>query len=92
MYCCGPASAGVQQLLACALQEVADCALGDPILEMGIHATKSELLAACLACLFERVVCKVPIVAVIMLYFYAVLTCKLFERALGLESLCISSW
>ena len=37
---CGPSSPGVQQLLACALGEVSDAALGNTILEVGIDATK----------------------------------------------------
>ncbi len=87
MDCCRPASAGVQQLLVRALGEVADCTLGDPILEMGVHATKGELLAALLAQLLEGVVRESSVVAVIMQNFYAVFGSKLFERALGLEGL-----
>jgi hypothetical protein len=78
---------GVQQLLTCALQEVMDRALSNSILEMGIHATEGELLAACLACLIESIVCTSSIIAVIMFNFNAVLTCELFECALGLEGL-----
>jgi hypothetical protein len=74
-------------LLACALGEVADRALGDPILEMGVHATKGELLAALLARLLEGVVRESSVVAVIMQNFYAVFGSKLFKRALGLEGL-----
>ncbi len=40
--CLQPASASVQQLLARALQEIADGALGNAIFEMGVHATESE--------------------------------------------------
>ncbi len=87
MDCCRPASPGMQQLLACALREVADCVLGNPILEMGVHATKGELLAALLARLLEGVVRKSSVVAVIMQNFYAVFGSKLFERVLGLEGL-----
>ncbi len=78
---------GVQQLFACGLGKVTDRALGDPILEMGVDATEGELLAACLARLFERVVCELSIIAVIMFNFYAVLACKLLKRLFGLEGL-----
>jgi hypothetical protein len=74
-------------LFACALGEVADRALGNPILEMGVHATKGELLAALLARLLEGIVRELSVVAVIMQNFYAVFGSKLFERALGLEGL-----
>ena len=53
---CGPSSPGVQQLLACALDEVANAAIGDTILEVGIDATKGKLLTSVLTCLLEGVV------------------------------------
>ena len=87
MHCCRPAGAGVQQLLARVLGEVTDCALGNSILKMSVHARKGELLVARLACLFESVVRKLSIITVIMLNSHTVLTCKLFERALGLDGL-----
>ncbi len=71
--CLWPASASVQQLLACALQEIADGALGNAILEVSIYATEGELLARVLACLLEHIVGESNVVAVIMLNFYAVL-------------------
>ena len=52
----GPLSPGVQKLLARALREVADGALGDAILEVGVYATEGKLLAGVVACLFEGVV------------------------------------
>jgi hypothetical protein len=48
----------VEQLLACALREVADGALGDAILKMGIDAAEGELLLGVVAGLFEGVVEK----------------------------------
>ncbi len=51
-----PASPHVEQLLACALQEVADRAFGYAILEVSIHATEGEMLALLVAGLFESVV------------------------------------
>ncbi len=64
---------GVQQLLARALQEITDGALGDAILEVGIYATEGELLARIVARLLECIVRESTVVAVIMLNFYAVL-------------------
>ncbi len=58
-----------------------------PFLEMGVHATKCELLAAFLAQLLEGVVRESSVVAVIMQIFYAMFGSKLFERALGPEGL-----
>ncbi len=52
----GPSSLGVQKLLARALREVADGALGDAILEVGVGATEGKLLTGVVACLFEGVV------------------------------------
>jgi hypothetical protein len=53
---CGPSSPGVQQLLACALGEVANAALGDTILEVGVDAAKGKLLTSIVACLLEGIV------------------------------------
>ncbi len=56
VHCSGPSSPDVQKLLACALREVANGALGDSILEVGVDATEGKLLAGVVACLFEGVV------------------------------------
>ena len=53
--------------------------LGNPILEMGIHAAKGELLPCLLACLLECVVGKSAVVAVIMFDSDATLCCKFLE-------------
>ena len=53
---CRPWSSGVQQLLAPALREVVDAALGGAILEMSVNAGKGKLLLSVVACLLERVV------------------------------------
>ena len=63
---CRPSSPGVQQLLAGALGEVSDAALGNTILEVGIDAAKGKLLTSVLACLLKGVVGESPIVAMIM--------------------------
>ncbi len=49
----------MEQLLACALREVADGALGDSILEVGIDATEGELLSRVVVGLLERVAARV---------------------------------
>ena len=56
MHCCGPSSPDMQHLLACALGEVANAALGDTILEVGVDAAKGKLLTSVVACLLEGVV------------------------------------
>jgi hypothetical protein len=48
-------------LLACALGEVTNAALGDAILEVGVYATEGKLLAGIVACLFEGVVVETPL-------------------------------
>ena len=53
---CGPSSSGMQHLLACALGEVADAALGNAILKMGIDTANGELLLSVVVYLFEGVV------------------------------------
>ncbi len=73
----------MQLLLATALREIADGALGNAILEMGIHATVGELLVHFVACLLECIVGESTVVAVIMLIFYAVLGGKGLEGAFG---------
>ncbi len=62
----GPAGMRVEQLLACALQEVLDGLLGNAVLEVGVHATKGELLSSVMACLSEGIVMKSPIVTVVV--------------------------
>ncbi len=66
VHCLRPASACVEQLLPRALGEVADTALGDPILKMGIDAAEGELLLGLVAGLFEGVVLEAAIVAMVM--------------------------
>jgi hypothetical protein len=46
----------VEQLLECALREIADGALGGAILEVGIDAAEGELLSSVVAGLLESVV------------------------------------
>jgi hypothetical protein len=64
-----PASMSVQQLLARSLREVVDGLLGDAILKLCINATEGKLLVLFVAGLFEHIIRKLPIVAMVMLNF-----------------------
>ncbi len=82
MHCLWPASACVEELLACAFREIADRALGDAILEMSIDSAEGELLSRVVAGLFEGVVLA-PIIAVVMEDFHAVLGGECLKGACG---------
>ena len=81
--CLWPASVGMQQLLVRALREIADRALGNAILEVGVHPTKGEFLPCIVAYFLESVVVKLPVVAVVVHDFDSVLGHIQFERELG---------
>ena len=85
MNCCRPAGVRVQELLARAVGEVTNRAFCDPILKMGVYSAQSESLPRCLACLFEGVVLKSAIVAVIVRNFDAVVGCELLKGTLGFD-------
>ncbi len=87
VHCLRPASVCVEQLLARALQEIGDRALGDAILKMGIHATEGELLSRVVAGLLEGIVVEAPVVAVVVEYLHAVLSGECLEGAFGGNSL-----
>jgi hypothetical protein len=59
----------VQQLLVRALREVVDGSLGNAILKMCVNTTEGKLLVLFVAGLFERLIGKSPIVAMVMLNF-----------------------
>ncbi len=73
----------VEQLLACALREIADGALGGAILEVGIDAAEGELLSSVVAGLLESVVVEAPVVAVVVLDSHAVFGGKCLEGVFG---------
>jgi hypothetical protein len=73
----------MEQLLASALGEVADGALGDAILEVGIDATEGELLSCVVAGLLEGVVVEAPVVAVVVLDPHACLAVKVLKARLA---------
>ncbi len=67
------------------MEEVADGAFCDSILEMGIDAAEGELLVALLAGLLEGVVGKAAIVAMVVVDGDAMLGSKLLKCSLGLD-------
>jgi hypothetical protein len=73
----------MQQLLSGALAEVADCALGNSILEVGIHATEGETLMTVVACLTEGIVGETSVITVVVLDAYTVLGGKGLKCSLG---------
>jgi len=73
----------VEQLLACALREIADRALGDAILEMGIDSAEGELLSRIVAGLSEGIVLETPVIGVAVEDLDAVLSGKCLEGAFG---------
>ena len=83
-----PASTCVEQLLVRTLREIADGALGNPVLKMGIHATEGELLSCFVAGLLEGVVVEAPVVAVVVEYPHAVLGGECLKGAFGSERFC----
>jgi hypothetical protein len=73
----------MQQLLSRALAEVADCALSNSMLEVGIHATEGETLMTVVACLMEGIVGETSVITVVVLEAYTVLGSKGLKRLLG---------
>jgi hypothetical protein len=73
----------MQQLLLRAFAEVADCALGNSILEVGIHATEGETLMTIVACLMEGIVRETSVITVVVLDAYTVLGGKGLKCLLG---------
>jgi len=71
---------------ACSPRDRGDGALGNAILEVGIHATEGELLSRVMAGLLEGVVVEVPVVAVVVEDLHAVLGGECLEGAFGSES------
>ncbi len=80
MHCLQVASASVKQLLTRALREVVDGLLSNAILKVCVYATEGKLLALFVTGLFECVIGKLPIVAMVMLNFNAVLGGKGLKR------------
>jgi hypothetical protein len=84
-----PAGACVEQLLACAPQEVLDGLLGYAIWKWVFTPPNVSCCLPCIvACLSEGVVVKLPVFAVVVHDFDSVLGCILFERELGGKCFC----
>ncbi len=79
----GPVGVRIEQLLAHALQDIADGLLSEAILEVPIYATKYELLSCIMTCLLEGVLMESPLVAVVVEDFHSV-----FSRVLLKGKLC----
>ena len=73
----------MEELLERALREIADGALGDAILEVGIRAAEGELLLCVVAGLLEGIVVESPVIAVVVEYLHAVLGGECLEGAFG---------
>ncbi len=56
----------MEELIPCALTEIADGFLGNAILEVGIDATEGEALPICIATVLLCIVGKVSIFAVVV--------------------------
>ncbi len=78
----------MEQLLADALQQVANHLLGNSIWEMDIHTIEGKLLAVGLACLLEGIVSKLSIVIVVVFNADAMLSGNLLKRLLGKDGHC----
>jgi hypothetical protein len=76
----------VEELLSRALREIADRTLRNSILEVGVDATKGELLALGVACLSKKAVREASIIAVVMGDADPMLGCEAFEGVLRVES------
>jgi hypothetical protein len=77
----------MQQLLARALREITNGALGNAILEVGVYAQESELLVRFVVRLLESIVGESSVVTVIMLNFYTVVGGKGLKGAFGGDSI-----
>ncbi len=73
----------MEELILCTLSKVPDDLFCNVILEVGIDPTEGELLPLCTAAVFEGVVRKLSIVAVVVEDADAVLLGKVFEGLFG---------
>jgi hypothetical protein len=76
-----------EQLLPHTLQNVPNCTLRFPILEVGVYPTEGEFLALSLAGLAEHAVCEAAVVAVVVLDLYAVFGGELLECSFRVNGL-----
>ena len=74
-----PSLARMEELLPCTLSEIPDGLFCNAILEVGIDPTEGGSLTLCTPAVFEGVVCKLSVVAVVMRDVDAALFEKVFE-------------
>ncbi len=79
--------AHMEELLPCILSKISDGFLGYAILEVGVDPTEGEFLPFGTAAVLEGVVCKLPVVTVVVEYLYAVLLGKVFKSSFGFHGL-----
>ncbi len=77
----------MEELLRCTFSKIPDGLSCNVILEVGVDPTEGELLPLCTAAVFEGVVCKLSIVAVVMEDAEAVLFDKVFKGLFGFHCL-----
>jgi hypothetical protein len=73
----------MEKLLPSTLSKVPDGLFCNAILEVNIDPTEGELLPLCTAAIFEGVVCKLSVVAVVVEDADAVLLGKVFKGLFG---------
>ena len=78
----------MQQLLSCGFCKIPNCSLCNAILEVGVDAAKGKCLLWLFCMLYECLVGKTAVVAMIMVNSDATLTWKLFVCLFCLERLC----
>ncbi len=80
-----PALVCMEELLPRTLPKISDGFFCNAILEVGIDPTEGELLSLSTAAILEGVVCKTPVVAVIVEDADTVLLGKVLEGLLGIH-------
>ncbi len=82
-----PSLVCMEELLPCTLPKVSDGLFCNAILEVGVDPTEGESLPLCTAAVFEGVVCKLSVVAVVMEDADAVLSSKVSKGLFGFHCL-----
>ena len=77
----------MEQLLSCALTEVANGLFGYSILKMSIDAAEGNSLIRTCACILEVIVGKLTIVAMVVKNSHTMLFGKVLEGLLGIDCL-----
>jgi hypothetical protein len=77
----------MEELLLCTLSKVPDGLFCNAILEVGVDPTEGEPLPLCTAAVFEGVVCKSSVVAMVVEFVDAVLFSKVLKGSFGFHCL-----